>query len=173
MYLFKIYLRYFWWSFFLQQVTFCFPADIFRRWYILIFGPWYGIGELSLFQLLSNILVYNNFISTKKDHFFMSKFESLTLLHSLFKSSLTEIHLAEDFVQKNCNFPYYNLFYSKLRHLYFSTYITKFSEQLPLKNLQEQTSFCQWYIKTCVKLGNIFLWKLHVYLKITIFFITM
>ena len=45
--------------------------------------------------------------------------------------------MAEHFVQKNCDSTYCNFLYSKLHHGYFSVNITKFSEQVLLKHLQE------------------------------------
>ena len=48
-----------------------------------------------------------------------------------------EIYLAEHFVRNNNDSAYCNFLNIKLRHGYFSANITKFSEQVSLKHLQE------------------------------------
>ena len=48
-----------------------------------------------------------------------------------------EIYLAEHFVRNNNDSAYCNFLNIKLRHGYFSANITKFSEQVSLKYLQE------------------------------------
>ena len=47
------------------------------------------------------------------------------------------MYLVERFVRKNCDSTYCNFLNIKLRHGYFSANITKFSEQVSLKHLQE------------------------------------
>ena len=82
----------------------------------------------------------------------MSKFESFKLtvpylnhiqqsrsncyLCRIFRKFL-RIYLAEHFVRKKCDSTYCNFLNIKFRHRYFFANITKFSEQVSLKHLQE------------------------------------
>ena len=113
--------------------------------------------QRSLFQQLFSILFYNNLISTKS---FNVKIWIIQSYYSLFKSHLIvqiwtdiyveyfvnsyEIHLVEHFVRNNCDSTYCNFLNIKLHHGYFSRIITKFSEQVSLKYLQEEMSLVKY-----------------------------
>ena len=60
-----------------------------------------------------------------------------TIIYVEYLENSWEIYLAEHFVRKNCDSTGCDFLNTKLRQEYFSTNITKFSEQVSLKHLQE------------------------------------
>ena len=107
---------------------------IFRRWCKLNFRLQHG-SELTkkFIQQLPTILFYNNFKTTKKEEFSISKFESSKLIISYLKRiqqsrfeyfvNSLEIYLAEHFVQKNYGSTYSSL---NLPRIFFCKYYKVF-----------------------------------------------